>query len=130
MSSEPLAASVLPLSPVFGGMLLIFLVAAVDAVRLLNHMRAENEILRDASLERSRRLASIRSYILLCDTARPTVLTNSHDALAQVLDNLAGYRAIHPGRKRRSSLKLRSLLEQHWVSMRAGSPSRPARSAP
>jgi signal transduction histidine kinase len=49
----------------FGGMLLIFLMAGVDAVRLLGRMRAENKILRDASLERSQRLASVRSYILL-----------------------------------------------------------------
>jgi signal transduction histidine kinase len=49
----------------FGGMLLIFLLAATDAVRLLREMRAQNQVLRDASLERSRRLASVRTYVLM-----------------------------------------------------------------
>jgi hypothetical protein len=52
----------------FGGMLLIFLVAGVDAGRLLHEMRRESKILRDASVERSHRLASIRWYILLSHT--------------------------------------------------------------
>src|SRR5262249_12243512 len=49
----------------FGGMLLIFLIAGVDAVRLLREMRAQNRILREASLQRSQNLATIRSYVLL-----------------------------------------------------------------
>ena len=43
----------------FGGMALIFLLATVDAVRLLGEMRAENKILRDATLERTNHLESI-----------------------------------------------------------------------
>jgi signal transduction histidine kinase len=50
----------------FGGMLFIFTIAAVDALRLLREMREENKILRDASLDRSRRLSSIRTYTSLC----------------------------------------------------------------
>jgi signal transduction histidine kinase len=96
-------------------MLLIFLIAAVDAVRLLDRMRADNQILREASLERSRRLGSIRTYILLCD--------RSHDhsaelqaALARVLDNLAGYRSSTLEETAQLS-ELRGLLERHWRMM-------------
>jgi hypothetical protein len=46
-------------------MLVIFLLAAIDPVRFLDRVRAENQLLREASVERSRRLSSIRTYILL-----------------------------------------------------------------
>ena len=49
-------------------MRLIFLVAGIDAVRLLGAMRAENKVLRDAALERTNHLASIRSSVLLTHT--------------------------------------------------------------
>src|SRR6266478_1646035 len=49
----------------FGGILALFLIAAADSVRLLNEMRAENKVLREASLSRSRGLALVRSYIFL-----------------------------------------------------------------
>ncbi len=52
----------------FGGMALIFLLATVDAVRLLGTMRTENKLLRDAALQRTNHLASIRSSILLTHT--------------------------------------------------------------
>jgi signal transduction histidine kinase len=52
----------------FGGMALIFLFATVDAVRLLAAMRAENKILRQATLQRSHHLESIRSTVLLTHT--------------------------------------------------------------
>jgi hypothetical protein len=52
----------------FGGMALIFLFATVDAVRLLAAMRAENRILRAATLQRSNHLESIRSTVLLTHT--------------------------------------------------------------
>src|SRR5579884_1511307 len=48
----------------FGGMLMIFLAAGLDASRLIRQMRAENELLRDASEERSRQLTTVRSYVL------------------------------------------------------------------
>ena len=50
-----------------GGMLGIFLLAGVDAARLLGELQTENKILRDASVERSRRLTSIRSFVVLSD---------------------------------------------------------------
>jgi signal transduction histidine kinase len=76
----------------FGGMLLIFVVAGVDSIRLLNRMRADSRILRGASLERSRRLATVRSYILL---SRRSLRSQSElrDALASALESLAGYQS-------------------------------------
>ncbi len=40
----------------FGGMALIFLLATVDAVRLLSAMRAENQALRNAAIQRTNHL--------------------------------------------------------------------------
>ena len=76
----------------FGGMLLIFVVAGVDSIRLLNRMRADSRVLRAASLERSRRLATVRTYILL---SRRPVKSQSElrDALASALESLAGYQS-------------------------------------
>ena len=76
----------------FGGMLLIFVVAGVDSIRLLNRMRADSRILRGASLERSRRLATVRSYVLL---SRRPIKSQSElrDALASALESLAGYQS-------------------------------------
>ncbi len=112
----------------FGGMLLIFLVAGVDAVRLLREMRAESKILRDASLDRSHRLASIRSYILLSHTCLGDYLLDSdqqrsanhlaqlHDAWSRMLSDLARYPT--------SSLsdavlvkQLQDALDRHWQNM-------------
>ena len=74
----------------FGGMLLIFVVAGVDSIRLLNQMRADSRVLRAASLERSRRLATVRSYILL---SRSRSQAELRDALASALENLDGYQS-------------------------------------
>jgi signal transduction histidine kinase len=71
-------------------MLLIFVVAGVDSIRLLNQMRADSRILRAASLERSRRLATVRSYILL---SRSRSQAELRDALASALENLEGYQS-------------------------------------
>src|SRR5580692_11775491 len=102
-------------------MLFIFLVAAVDAVHLLDGMRADNQILREASLERSRRLGSIRTYILLCDRS------NDHSAelraaLARVLDNLAGYRS-STLQERTQLSELEELLGRHWRIMEHAEPA-------
>lgn len=112
----------------FGGMLLIFLVAGVDAVRLLREMRVENKILRDASLERSHRLASIRSYILLShmymgdylldlDEQRSKEhLAQLRDAWSRMLSDLAGYHSSTLGEA--VLLKqLQGLLERHWQEL-------------
>ena len=96
----------------FGGMLLIFLVAAIDSIRLLNQMRADSRILRAASLERSRRLATVRSYILL--SRRPIGSRNElRDALANALENLAGYQSSTLDETTLLN-SLRELLQQDW----------------
>ena len=90
-------------------MLLIFVIAAVDSIRLLHQMRADSRILRAASLERSRRLASVRYYILL--HRRPVDHSELRDALARALENLAGYQTSTLAET--TLLKnLRDLLEQ------------------
>jgi signal transduction histidine kinase len=109
----------------FGGMLLIFLVAGVDAGRLLHQMRRENKILRDASLERSHRLASIRSYILLSHTyigdylldlneqRSKEHLAQLRDAWSRLLNDLASYHSSTLGEA--VLLKqVQDLLGRHW----------------
>ena len=106
-------------------MLLIFVVAGVDAARVLREMRAENNILREASLERSHRLASIRSYVLLIHTYLSDYLidldeqrSKEHlaqlrDAWSRMLSDLAGYHSSTLGEA--VLLKqLQDLLERHW----------------
>ncbi len=105
----------------FGGMLLIFLLAAIDAIHILNGMRAENEALRAASMERSRRLGSIRTYVLLCDL-NPDPTARLHAALAEALDNLSAYRSSALGETTELD-QLRQLLEGHWRSMELAEPS-------
>jgi signal transduction histidine kinase len=104
---------------------LVFLAAAIDAVRLLNAMRTENHLLREASLERTNRLASIRSSVLLCNTylgdcfmaadrqKASGYLAKVEDARNRSRFDLQNYRA--------SSLDdqvlvthLSDLLDQHW----------------
>ncbi len=48
----------------FAGIALIFLIATVDAVRLLGAMHSENRLLQDAAMERSARLAAVRASVL------------------------------------------------------------------
>src|SRR5262250_2784588 len=98
-------------------MLLIFLVAALDSVRLLNQMRADSRILRAASLERSRRLATVRSYILLSHRrARSKDDSALRDALATALDDLAGYQTSTLD-EATLLVNLRQLLEQDWKDL-------------
>jgi signal transduction histidine kinase len=109
----------------FGGVLLIFVAGAVESVRLLRQMRAENQVLREASLERSRRLASARSYILLTeayvreppfdvDARKPSdVRTKMREGCLRALNDLDGYRTSN----QEESLSLKNLqaaLKQHW----------------
>ncbi len=107
----------------FGGMLLILLAAGIDAIRLLDNMRAERQILRDASLERSHRLASVRSYIFLSHTYMGDYLLGSDETsehLAQLraawTRMLTGLGTYHSSTlEEEESLKqLRDLLQAHW----------------
>jgi signal transduction histidine kinase len=119
----------------FGGMALIFLVATIDAVRLLGAMRAENKILRAAALERTNHLASIRSSLLLTQTYVGDYFLdqdeqNSEDYLAKVQEawsrvrsDLANYRSTALDEERLVK-RLEDLLDQHRRNLsRAMSPS-------
>jgi signal transduction histidine kinase len=115
----------LALAAGFGGMLAIFLVAGVDAVRLLHHMRVENQVLRDASIERSRRLDSIRSYVLLSHSYLGDYLMDSDQAraredIAQLRDTwsrMLSDVADYPNGTLEETVlmnRVRGMLEQHW----------------
>jgi signal transduction histidine kinase len=114
----------------FGGMLAIFLVAAGDAIRLLGHMREENKIRNEASLDRSHRLATIRSYVVLSQGYVGDYFTDPdagqarrhQDELeqtwARVLSGLADY---HTGsdEETASIVQLRDMLDREGQELRA-----------
>jgi signal transduction histidine kinase len=58
------------------GMLGIFLLAGVDAIRLLRDLQAQDKISRDAARARSQSLSSIRSYVVLSNTYFSDCLLN------------------------------------------------------
>jgi signal transduction histidine kinase len=121
----------------FGGMALIFLFATVEAVRLLGAMRAENRILREATLERTNHLESIRSTVLLTHTYFGDFLLdsdqkNSKDHLVQIQQtwshlssDLATY---HSATLDEQVLvkQLGDLLNRHWQYMSRAINSPPA----
>jgi len=93
------------------------MIAAVDSIRLLHQMRADSRILRAASLERSRRLASVRYYILLHRRdRRPADHSELRDALARALENLAGYQTSTLAETTLLT-NLRNLLEQDRLKL-------------
>jgi signal transduction histidine kinase len=108
----------------FGGMLVIFLITGVDAIRLLRHMREGNEILREAALNRSHRLASVRSCVLLTQTYIGDVVMDSdqrhadeyraqlEDTWSRMLADLAGYQTSTP-QETALIAGLRDSLDQH-----------------
>jgi signal transduction histidine kinase len=109
----------------FIGMAFIFLLAAVDAVRLLGAMRDENKLLRDAALQRTNHLESIRSSVLLTNTYLGDYFLdsdqqNSKDYLAKIQDawsrlssDLANYRSTSLDEEILVK-QLGDLLNQHW----------------
>src|SRR5437868_3387479 len=109
----------------FGGMLLIFLVAGLDSVRLLQDMRIANKVLRDAAIERSRRLASIRSYVLLTQAYMGDFLSdgdteNAREHLLELKDTWSRM-MVDLETYRTTTLeeallvkRLQALLDQHW----------------
>ena len=108
----------------FGGMLLIFLVASLDAVRLLRAMRVENTVLRDASLDRSQHLASVRSYVLLSQTFMGDLmdadeqtsdehLAQLQEAWSRTLADLDSYRTTTL-EEAKLIKQLQDLLNRHW----------------
>jgi signal transduction histidine kinase len=121
----------------FGGMALIFLFATVEAVRLLGAMRAENKILRAATLERTNHLESIRSTVLLTHTYFGDFLLDSDqkkskDHLVQIqrtwshlLSDLATYHYATLDEEVQVKL-LGDLLNRHWHYMSRAINSPPA----
>jgi signal transduction histidine kinase len=119
-----------------GGMAIIFLLATVDAVRLLAAMRTENKLLRDAALQRTSHLASIRSSILLTRTylgdyfldADPQRSqdhqTEMREAWSRLSSDLANYRS-NTLDEEVLVKRLGDLLNQHWqqLSLAMSSPS-------
>ena len=120
----------------FGGMAVVFLLATIDAVHLLAAMRAENKLLRDAALERSNHLASIRTSILLTHTYLGDFLLDSdqqssqadlaeiRDAWSRSSSDLANYRSTTLEEEVQVK-RLEDLLNQHWqyISRAMSSPS-------
>jgi signal transduction histidine kinase len=124
----------------FGGMALLFLIATIDAVRLLGAMRAENKLLRDAALQRSNHLASIRTSILLTHTYLGDYLLDSdrqrsqeyiseiREAWSGSSSNLANYRPSTLNEEAEVK-RLGDLLNRHWqyISRAMSSPSNETR---
>ena len=119
-----------------GGMALIFFLATVDAVRLLDAMRTENQILRDAALQRTNHLASIRSSVLLTHTYlgdyfldsdprnSKAYLAKVQQAWSQLSSDLTNYRSTTLDEQVLVK-QLGDLLNQHWqrLSSALSSPS-------
>ena len=126
----------------FGGMAVVFLLATIDAVHLLEAMRIENKLLRDAALERSNHLAAIRTSILLTHTYLGDYLLDSdqqssqadlaeiRDAWSRSSSDLANYRSSTLDEQVQVK-RLEDLLNQHWqyISRAMSSPSGTVRSA-
>lgn len=109
-------------------MLLIFLGAAVDAIHLLHTLRLENSVLRQAARDRSQRLASVRTYVVLSHTYLTEYLLapedpNSKALKAQLQDAhngmMSALSTYHTctSRDAASVKRLQTLLDQHWQGM-------------
>ncbi len=103
-------------------MLLVFGLAAVEAIRLLDEMREENHILRQESLDRAHKLATVRYCIQLSqqyvtEHARRERLTSEADVRnqwMQMMAQLKAWRFLNDGDASRFA-ELQGLLQQHWV---------------
>jgi signal transduction histidine kinase len=109
-------------------MALIFFLATLDAVRLLGAIRSENKILRDAALQRTIHLESVRSYVLLTHSYLGDYFLDSdeqqsqsdrakmRDAWSHLSSDIASYR---PNTLDEEVLvrQLRGLLDQHWQTI-------------
>ena len=108
----------------FGGIAMVFLIGTIDAVRLLDTMRADDQILREKALARTNHLASIRSSILLTHTylgdyfqdlnANPEdYLPKAEQTWSRMRSDLADYRSTTL--EEEALVKsLEELLEQDW----------------
>lgn len=111
---------------------MILVLAGMDAIRLVGQMRSEVKILRDASLERSHRLTTVRSYVLLShayagdysgmdEQESQKRLEELRSAWSQMLTALSGY---HPYTIQESVLmdQLREMLQRHWQTLNSAMP--------
>jgi signal transduction histidine kinase len=107
------------------GMLLVFGVAAIQAVRLLGTMRAENRALRAEALDRSHKLATVRYCIQLSQqyvnehaSAREPVASESdvRDQWTRMMADLTAYRFSGDDDAARLG-QLRNQLEAHWAGL-------------
>ena len=96
----------------FGGMLLLFGVAAIQSIRLLAAIQTENQALRAQALDRSRKLATVRYCVLLSqrylnDRASGTGLRSQWTHLMADLSDYPFSNDAH----------LRKMLLEHWSGL-------------
>jgi len=103
-------------------MLLAFGVSAIQAVRLLGTMRAENAALREQALNRSRKLATVRFCVLLSQqylndhsSQRQPVAseTDVRNQWTQMMADLTAYRSDDGDAARFG--QLREMVQKHWL---------------
>lgn len=113
----------------FGGILLIFGIAAMEAVRLLGAVRAENRQLRAASVERAKELDTVKYCVLLSQkyiNQTPTEAQEVMDLRSQWTRMMSDLAAYHMAGDAGQFDELRQMLRQHWQSLdRAMSDSLP-----
>ena len=112
----------------FAGIAIIFLVAVIDAVRLLGNLEAENKLLRDQTAARTHHLESIRSSIFLTQAYLGGYLldedrqnsqdyqTKVQETWAQIRSDLAGYRYATADEEVLLS-RLQNLLDENWENI-------------
>lgn len=112
----------------FSAIAVIFLLATIDAIRLLGAMRTENKILREQALARTNHLASIRSSILLThaylgdyflDSRKEKAkvyLTRVQETHSQMRSDLGDYHA-NTLDEELLVKRLADMLEQDWQNI-------------
>jgi signal transduction histidine kinase len=104
----------------FGGILLIFGVAAMEAVRLLGAVRAENQKSRAASVERARELDTVKYCVLLSQkyiNQVPSEAQEVADLRSQWTRMMSDLAAYHMTGDPEQFEELRQMLRQHWQSL-------------
>jgi signal transduction histidine kinase len=96
----------------FGGMLLLFGIAAIQSIRLLTAMRAENQVLREQALDRSRKLATVRYCVLLSQQYLNDQASGSdlRSQWTHLMADLSAYPLSNDA-------QLRQMLLEHWSGL-------------
>ena len=96
----------------FGGMLLLFGIAAIQSIRLLTAMRAENQVLREQALDRSRKLATVRYCVLLSQQYLNDQASRSdlRSQWTRLMADLSAYPLSNDP-------QLRQMLLEHWSGL-------------